>query len=197
MKDIASLVMANVLALGIAIAAGWSASALMLVYWAQSVIIGLAYVVRMLSLQRFSTDGLTMNGRPVPATPAARLRVVVFFALHYGFFHAVYLAFLLGDGGAVFDRWLAVAVVAFVLNHVYSYRYNRILDRRGKPNLGTLMFTPYLRIVPMHLTVILGGVLGAGTTTLLLFGMLKTLADVAMHVVEHRQLRRTPAPEPP
>lgn len=195
MKDIASLLTANALALGIAIAAGWSAQSLMLVYWAQSVTIGVAYIVRMLSLQRYSTAGLTMNGRPVPATAAARVRVVLFFALHYGFFHVVYLAFLLSEGAAGFDRWLAVAVVAFLVNHAYSFRYNRALDRRGKPNLGTLMFTPYLRIVPMHLTIIVGGMLGAGTATLLLFGMLKTCADVAMHVVEHRQLRRAPAPE--
>jgi hypothetical protein len=49
------------------------------------------------------------------------------------------------------------------------------------------MFTPYVRIVPMHLTILLGATLGSGKG-LLLFGVLKTLADVVMHVIEHRRL---------
>ena len=50
------------------------------------------------------------------------------------------------------------------------------------------MFTPYLRIVPMHLTIIFGGLMAHTNAGLLLFGVLKTVADVAMHAVEHRRL---------
>lgn len=35
------------------------------------------------------------------------------------------------------------------------------MDRReGVPNLGAMMFAPYARIVPMHMTIILGGFVG-------------------------------------
>ena len=44
------------------------------------------------------------------------------------------------------------------------------------------MATPYLRVVPMHIMVIVGG--------LLIFGALKTVADVAMHAVEHRRYQK-------
>ena len=49
------------------------------------------------------------------------------------------------------------------------------------------MFTPYLRIIPMHLTIILGATLGGGAG-LIVFGILKTIADAIMHVIEHKRL---------
>lgn len=52
------------------------------------------------------------------------------------------------------------------------------------------MFLPYARILPMHLTIILGGALGGeGAAVVLIFGALKTAADVLMHHVEHRILQ--------
>jgi hypothetical protein len=54
------------------------------------------------------------------------------------------------------------------------------------------MFLPYLRILPMHLTIILGGLASrdGGAWTLVLFTLLKTAADVAMHVAEQAIFRR-------
>jgi hypothetical protein len=73
---------------------------------------------------------------------------------------------------------------------LYSYRYNRDVDRQGTPNIGTLMFVPYLRIVPMHLTIVFGISRAHSTIGLLFFGGLKTAADMAMHYVEHARLQR-------
>lgn len=47
------------------------------------------------------------------------------------------------------------------------------------------MFYPYARIFPMHLTILLGATTGV---PLLMFLVLKTIADGVMHVVEHRVL---------
>jgi hypothetical protein len=56
------------------------------------------------------------------------------------------------------------------------------------------MFLPYARILPMHLTILLGDQPGAGdANAVLAFGALKTVADVLMHQVEHRVLRRSSA----
>lgn len=51
------------------------------------------------------------------------------------------------------------------------------------------MTLPYYRIIPMHATIILGGAFFGGTIALLLFVVLKTIADVTMHTVEHHALR--------
>ncbi len=189
-----ALIAANVFALGVALWQDWGAAPLMLLYWGQSVVIGIANVFRILALDRFSTENFTMNNRPVEPTPATKRQVAVFFAMHYGLFHAVYLVFLVaGPRGEPLTPWFWACTAAFALNHLWSYRYNRDIDRQGTPNIGTLMFTPYLRIVPMHLTIIFGGLLGGARPGLLLFGALKTVADVAMHFVEHAQLQKVRA----
>jgi len=187
-----SLVAANVFTLAIALYDGWSTASLMLVYWTQSVVIGVSNVFRILALERFSTASFTINNRRVQPTAATKMKVAAFFSVHYGMFHLVYLVFVLFDarGEPLLNAWFWAGAVGFALNHRWSYRYNRDLDRQGTPNVGTLMFTPYVRVVPMHLTILFGGLLGQGTASLLLFGALKTLADVAMHVVEHARLKK-------
>lgn len=167
---------------------------LMLVYWMQSVIIGVSFFLRMLSLERFTTEGMTMNGKPVATSARGKVHVALFFAVHYGFFHVIYLMFVAfgppeakAAGLSMLGYWLCAAV--FVISHGYSLLENIAKDRRGKPNLGTLMMLPYARIVPMHLTIIFGGLLFTGSAALLLFCILKTVADVVMHTVEHHVLR--------
>jgi hypothetical protein len=179
---------ANLFALFIAFLQNWSLAELMLIYWAQSVIIGASYVARIRSLDKFSTKNFKINDKSVEPTASTKRQTAIFFALHYGFFHLAYLMFILSEApGALFDLGFVLCTAAFAFNHVFSYRYHREMDRAGTPNIGTLMFTPYIRIVPMHMTIVLGGSL-AGTDNLLLFGLLKTAADTLMHVVEHKRL---------
>jgi hypothetical protein len=192
-----SLVLANAFALVVALLDGWSLGSLMQIYWAQSVIIGISNVMRILALDRFSTENFEMNGQPVDPTPETKRNVAVFFALHYGFFHVAYLVFLFKDTHGPLGVGFLACVVAFAVNHVWSYRYNRDLDRQGTPNIGTLMFTPYARVVPMHIMIIVGVTITSSVAGLALFGVLKTVADVVMHMVEHAQLKRVHEARPP
>ncbi len=171
---------------------GWTLIDLMLVYWLQSVIIGVSYFARILALDKFSTENFTINDRAVAPTCGTKIQTACFFAVHYGLFHVVYLIFILSETSlaAIADPQLWICALAFAGNHVYSYRYNRDADGRGTPNIGTLMFTPYLRILPMHLTIVFG-LMSSSLFGLAFFGTLKTAADVAMHAVEHRVLGRT------
>jgi hypothetical protein len=50
------------------------------------------------------------------------------------------------------------------------------------------MFLPWARILPMHLTILSGGMVGASLGSMLLFSGLKTLADSLRQFVEHRVL---------
>jgi hypothetical protein len=48
------------------------------------------------------------------------------------------------------------------------------------------MFFPYARIIPMNLVILLGGpIAGDDMVALVVLLMLKTGADLAMHVIEH------------
>ena len=192
-NSLAGLLAVNALAIALALALHMSLRDLMLVYWIQSVIIGLSNVVRILRLHEFSTEGFRINDQPVEPTAGTKYRTAGFFALHYGFFHAVYLAFILAEakaGPLAAPGVYAVLAIAFAVNHLFSLRHNLASDAAGRPNIGTLMFMPYIRIFPMHLTIIfgLGFFGGAGTVPLLIFGLLKTAADALMHLAEHHLL---------
>lgn len=195
------VVMNVVVALGAAVS-GDGLMMLLWPYWLQSVVIGYYAMRRIQKLERFKTENFKINGEAVDATPATRRKVWTFFLLHYGFFHLVYFMFLgVFSGGRMLAEapeatgvdpwapfWIGATLVGFLISHGQSHREHVAADLKGTPNIGTRMFVPYIRIVPMHLTIIFGAMLG-GTFGLLLFAGLKTAADVVMHKVEHRLLQ--------
>lgn len=187
-----AVVAGNAVAIVLALVEGWDLGEVMWIYWGQSVMIGVANVWRMMALKDFSTQGMKVNGQPVPETPAAKRDAAIFFAFHYGFFHADYAAFLWQQwpfSGVEGAPLLLLALLGFALSHGYSLRYNATRDfRDARPNLGALMAYPYLRILPMHLTILFG--LASGSGALLLFMILKMLADAGTHVAEHRLFQR-------
>jgi hypothetical protein len=180
---------ANAVALVMALALNWRLVDLMAVYWLQSVVIGSSYWARIMNLEKFSTENFRINNRAVEPTPTTKRKTAAFFVVHYGGFHIGYLFFIFTQtqGDFVFGWGCIVSGFAFAVNHFFSYRHYLCLDRQGTPNIGTLMFTPYLRIIPMHLLIVVGA-LSFESAGIVLFGLLKTAADVAMHMIEHKAL---------
>ncbi len=187
------LLFSNLSTIFFAVTLGWSLLTLMWIYWIQSVIIGIFNFFRILSLKDFSTKGFYIGGRPVSSTASSKVITAVFFAFHYGFFHFGYMIFLLafsfagseiGLGAFNFSDMGYVAFVAalFFANHLFSFLHNLSRDQK-KQNIGRLMMFPYFRIVPMHLTIIFGLMLGPAA--IILFLLLKTGSDLGMHLVEH------------
>ena len=194
------IVAANLLAIGLAWWQHWPLVTLLWPYWLQSVIIGWYSRKRILSLGPFSlanTDGFDKGSDEATKRSTAR-----FFVLHYGAFHLVYAVFLWNlttrgmRGMAPYHVtpldvvFMAMIAVSFVLTHRATYQRIMAADQQGKPNIGGVMFLPYLRVVPMHLTIILGVAAGY-TGGVMLFAGLKTLADVLMHWIEYRITLRT------
>jgi hypothetical protein len=189
------LVLANFATLAVALAFDWPPAYLLWPYWLQSLVIGGFAVRRMLDAPRISTEGLKANGKPVPATRAGRVQTATFFCVHYGFFHLGYAVFIAVGSGLPrgVDLWATLAAAAaFAWSTEDGYRRNRAALEAAPLNLGAAMFLPYLRILPMHLTILFGGVAfsGGGAWTLVLFTLLKTVADVAMNVAEQAIVRR-------
>ena len=196
-RAVLGIVAGNVLTIAIALWQRWPVTLLLWPFWIQSVVIGRYAYKRMLALRRFTTEGMKLNGKPVEPTDASKRSVAQGFAMLYGFFHAGYFVFLLvlsfmpeyGRPPTMLDCLLIAACgYAFWLAHRDSHRRNLAADLDGERNLGHVMLLPFARVLPMQFTICLGLAFG-GLGAMLVFGVMKTLADVVMHVVEHRWLQ--------
>lgn len=169
---------------------------LLWVYWFQSIIIGFFTIIKILSLKDFSTQGVKIGGEHPKATFFVKIFIAGFFTIHYGIFHLVYAMFLLVDTffGNLFNSsqgigadwgFILTAAGLFFINHAFSFFYHKNSDK--KPNIGRIMGFPYVRIIPMHITIIAGTFLGHGISAIVFFIILKTVADVVAHVIEHKR----------
>ncbi len=177
-----------------------SATEVMWIYWIQSVIIGIFNFLRILMLKNFSVDGMKINEKEVLPTKATKVTTAIFFLFHYGFFHIVYAVFL-GTFPIILSEektsaggfYLFFTALVFLVNYGVEFYKEQTTLTDEIPNLGTVMFIPYFRIIPMHLTIILGGFLAASgsffkTDTslfviILLMGI-KTFVDLITHSVD-------------
>ncbi len=182
------LIASNLLTLVLAVTQNWSIGTIFWTYWIQSVLIGLFNAIRIFSLRQFRTEGMTSNGQPIePNRTSSKIQTGIFFLVHYGLFHFVYAAFLFASFPEVDLFFLVIGAAIFFSNHLYSFLQHRQADRESVPHLGGIMFRPYLRIFPMHLTIVFFGMAMQSRETLIVFLLIKTVADTAMHLLEHRK----------
>jgi hypothetical protein len=185
-----SLIGSNLLTIVLAIVQRWDARTVLWLYWWQSVIIGFFNVVKILSLRDFSTEGFKLSNTPARPTVSTKVFTAFFFLFHYGFFHLIYAIFLSSRifGPSAPTRaapfYFDINLAVFFANGLFTF-FVRKEWRRKNENIGTVMFAPYYRIVPMHLTIILGGFFGHGTV-LYFFLLLKTVNDVISYAVSHK-----------
>lgn len=183
------LLVSNAVTIYLALTQNWNVVDLVVVYWAQSVTIGFFNwrLLRFLEGQkpRLETRLLSKHSDSW------------FFALHYGLFHFVYMVFL-AIGVVAFgldSPWVIIGILAFGVNQAVSYWYSIRDERTRKLDPSAVFFLPYARILPMHLTIILGAFFAFYVTPnnrlmLLFFLVLKTAADVIMYFVERSTLER-------
>lgn len=190
-----SLLFSNLITIFFAITENWNLPTVILVYWFQTIIIGFFNFIRILQLKKFSTEGFNINNQPAQPTQGMKIVTAFFFLFHYGFFHLIYLSFFIKDLSpnthqdvlnSMELKYILLTALLFFVNHLFSYLYNRPKDTK-KQNIGSLMFYPYARIIPMHLTITLGSLFG---NMLLFFLILKTFADILMHIIEHNILKK-------
>ena len=205
------LIISNLITIYFTIREGWTLYIVLLIFWFQSVIIGIFTFIRILTIKKFNTNGLKVDGREVRYPNKTKFIIAFFFLFHYGFFHLIYGIFLLSMplvsgilskfGGITQDQpyvnsfydsliFFGLSVLIFFINHLISFLFNYKEDIKNEKNIGALMFLPYARIVPMHLFIIIGVFLINTKIGIIIFLLLKTIADIIMHQTEHRLLRK-------
>lgn len=191
------LMLSNIAMIFFATNENWGLITILCVYWFQSITIGIFHFLRIMHLKEFSTERFLINGKPVQPTQSTKKRIAYFFLLHYGLFHVLYLIFLMiGASTKTYGNlpstselpYLFLTMLLFFGNHLFSYRYNKPKDTK-KQKIGPLLFFPYARIIPMHLTIVFAAT-SVITDALPFFMVMKTLADGIMHIVDHAILRK-------
>ncbi|MCW5908255.1 MAG: hypothetical protein KIS94_10370 [Chitinophagales bacterium] len=168
------------------------------IYWFQSGIIGFFNFLNLLTIRNIKPGSFTVNDKPVTKDSQARW-LALFFAFHYGIFHFVYIIFLYGitDSKEPFDFGLfKISVGAFFLDQLWGFIRAKQWEKTNQTNPGTLFFLPYLRIVPMHLTILLPGFLKA-FSHLTVFLVLKTLADTITYLITEWLYGKPDQPDDP
>jgi hypothetical protein len=173
----------------------------MILYWAESAIIGLYTVLKLCVV-----------------TKVMAIIVVPFFIGHFGAFMAVHFVFVYGifvrglqsgpadwgtlEGIAELFQPLLPVLLALAVSHGVSFGMNFIRRREyvGE-SMQTLMIAPYNRIIIMHVTLIVGGglvlMLETPLPALALLVLLKTALDARFHRREHLKAQLSPQREAP
>ncbi len=194
--------------------ADWDAASIVLVYWAENLVIGVYNILKMLTVAPIELKAV-----------GARLLVVLFFIVHYGGFAAGHGMFLLqffdvGQGSDIMaakndwpgplvllqmlykviqQLWVSMpsgfiwAIIALFISHGVSYVYNFVLaGERHRITTKKLMGQPYGRVVIMHIAIIAGGVfvvkLGSPVVLLIALVAVKTAMDIMLHKKSHKKL---------
>jgi hypothetical protein len=214
LPSLLALLAANAVPLFGALFLGWSAGAILGLYWAESAVVGLFTVLKILGC------------RGTGPVQAPRVFLAAFFVVHFGIFMLVHGVFVLVVAGAVAAGGFAglgssfelqpgrlaegilafagdalVALVALLLSHGFSFVRNFLLGgERLRLSPPAAMMQPYGRIFVMHLTLLFGTMLalavGSSPLVVALLVVLKTAVDARQHLREHGGLAALVA-EPP
>lgn len=153
-------------------------------YWAQSVMLGAINILDILTVRKVNThEQFKSEGKMVTTSFTRRVPSALFFMLHYGFFHAGYFVFLLTmkKSGPVQWDFFRYFLYAFLAGQIITFVQHKIQQQKEETSLSRLFATPYIRIIPMHFTIILSGFMA--TASMGIFLVLKSLCDVIMYIV--------------
>ncbi len=154
-------------------------------YWCQSVMMGMFNFLDILTVRTVKLMPAT-EAEQGPALFKTRVRTAFFFAFHYGFFHLVYLVFIPGLKPKSPVQWdfFKYFLIAFFVGQLITFIQHKIWQRKSGTSLGVLFITPYLRIVPMHLTILIPSFIGISNMGIFL--ILKAIADVLTYAITRR-----------
>ena len=187
----------------------WDLFSILVLYWLENGVIGALNVVKMGLAQGVGGPGSPVGVRLGTATagiagPILRVALIPFFCVHYGIFWLVHGLFVFVMFGGVLvcvgrdtpsvgpsPTAIGLALLGLTLSHGASFWFNYVGRGEFRTASPIALFTaPYGRLVVLHVTILVGGMLamafGAPVLALLVLVVLKTGLDLTFHLREHR-----------
>ena len=162
----------------------------MITYCLQGMIIGFFYAIKILSIKNFRFKKTHQAKQGNKVSLAFKILIAFIFAFEFFTSNLVYLLFI-----KIFffkSRLLLLlpGIIIFFAGHLYSFIFNLKREQEMTLDIYSIFIFSYARIIPMHIAIIIGGALFGiyGQTPLIIsFVILKTLADLIMHYIEHNK----------
>lgn len=167
----------------------WELYPIVLLYWLENIVIGALNIFKMLT---------NAEAKAI----IKKILMSLFFSVHYGLFCFVHGALLINLFGKdsdsldrvpmmIIDSGLKWALLALILSHTFSLISNFFLKSEYKQlSTSDIMFMPYKRIIILHIFIIFGAMVlqlfGVTQTGLIALAIVKILADLMAHKIEHR-----------
>lgn len=188
--SVIALVLANLVPLLGVLLFEWRVLDILMLYWAENVVIGVVNVLRM---------SVCRSGM--------KFFLIPFFIVHYGFFCYGHLLAMTGIfsksmgtatawpyffGMPPGDAWkspLWIALAAIAVSHMFSFFTNFLAGGEYRRTTASdLMSRPYGRIVVLHVTIIIGAALidwlGSPIMMLVVLIAAKIALDLRLHLLE-------------
>ena len=188
--SVIALVLANLVPLLGVLLFEWRVLDILMLYWAENVVIGVVNVLRM---------SVCRSGM--------KFFLIPFFIVHYGFFCYGHLLAMTGIfsksmgtatawpyffGMPLADAWkspLWIALAAIAVSHMFSFFTNFLAGGEYRRTTASdLMSRPYGRIVVLHVTIIIGAALidwlGSPIMMLVVLIAAKIALDLRLHLLE-------------
>ena len=159
-------------------------------YWTQSVLYGLFNFLDMETVRKADMTGMDLKSLTDKTGKQAAHTAGWFFLFHYGGFHFAYFIYLVivkHSGPFDWDMYKKV-VAAFLVLQIINFVQHKIQDRTRPANISKMFVTPYLRVVPMHLCILLPAFFH--WTNLTVFLVLKIITDMIMYVVTNGNYKK-------
>jgi hypothetical protein len=204
-RSVITLILWNVIVIIWAVYAKWDGLWILFLYIVQNMIIGFFWFLKILNAQNlYSKNPFNENARPIPAGYLTRLGVGITFLAVFtaaNLFYFLYL--LLLSGRLPVERFeqifkgLVTCGMLFFVDQFLVYRKNRDKDEFKWAHIRKVVYYPFIRVVPMHLTLRLighalflqiakGKAVDITSEQMVLFLTLKAVADVISYIVVKR-----------
>jgi len=170
----------------------WNLFQLLFVYSLETAIIGLFFNLRMIFSKIITNQNQVLSlYKRIEGTIFGDFGLVVFIVGHATF---IYILSITAEQRLNFSDYLFFLALLF-LSHSISFFFNFM--RKGEYKIpisfGFLLLQPYKRVVIMHLTIVIGGIITISLSSYLGLVIpliiLKTLLDLIFHLKEHNSYK--------